>query len=724
MNDDGGDSEREVLTTPAKRFRRSMASTDLFGEAEDALSSLAIQKSRSDASILSSPVIDISHVSPAKLGVSPSKIEAAAVDKERRGTAGFWIARMPLKLVLSGDNCGKAAHQAEQLLKNGKLENAGVRRLRRHMELRGMAMRLQKASLQQLTQDEASELITEVLKAGVEIPVHTKVEFIKFRAEPFWQAILSNENTTKSIIRLLDMFCPWQNKKLGHAFDFKEPILADAGMTDHSVSEALIFEFWSSQLASILANTSTLNLERAFEFANALLNRWIIPEDADIGTLTAKVYMESRKACKAFLYLKDPVLRMDTDITVWKDIRFIDELAHETTKPPSVFSIFGQALQESIEMRTTLGQISRKLTSLLQKGPKIIKEFAKFKSEPHSPSVDMAKRLEETFSELPLMQTFFIPGMLEEFEACAAETLCSSSNKLVADVEEGEEIPSELLIAYQRAIQAALGTLPSRDDIRRLATKVNFAKDKIGFASMITDMKSLIERYISGEHDMVDNITNLLSKCKSDDIIKDCGDKLKELIEHILTSMKSEDMAASKPNAALNLLDSIVLVVDKRGELFESTFLSAAKQISQAHAYLEKMPNAEELSQETALHPTNQGNLTGAFRVLSKLEVHLKKLGKFEKRAGSDLIKEQAAKIQKEAKAFAKKVMSFLEDTVESSLKVIEDFFSSAEASTWKEEVKEGMEIEVIGEIASRTILKFNHTDLFGKAKASREVVL
>lgn len=91
----------------------------------------------------------IASASSASKAASASKASPAAakpappIHAEKRGTAGIWIHRLPLESILEGSSHANPVRHAEQLM--SRLDEVQQRRLRTHLNLRDVAMKLWRA---------------------------------------------------------------------------------------------------------------------------------------------------------------------------------------------------------------------------------------------------------------------------------------------------------------------------------------------------------------------------------------------------------------------------------------------------------------------------------------------------------------------------------------------------------------------------------------------------
>ena len=89
---------------------------------------------------------------------------------------------------------------------------------------------------------------------------------------------------------------------------------------------------------------------------------------AVIGALTAEVYLQARKACACLLVIRETVLRLGLDLTVWKDVKAIDTASGDTSNI-SEFSVIGQAIHASIEFKVSVANLVKRHVHLTQQTP-------------------------------------------------------------------------------------------------------------------------------------------------------------------------------------------------------------------------------------------------------------------------------------------------------------------------------------------------------------------
>ena len=194
--------------------------------------------------------------------------------------------------------------------------------------------------MQAITQRDLEDIIHDLHIAGVTLPIATNMEF-KYKARGIWATITTSKEdevvVQDSIRKTLMMFLPWPLKQ--QTFSYSEPLLCDVGLASHSIADAVLHELFG-KFTEVLGCDTEINGAVVNAFCEELLLRWVLPEEAEISDDVAKVYMDSRRMAKVILMLRDPCIRPDTEVVVFKDAKLTDEAALQTTATACVFSMW------------------------------------------------------------------------------------------------------------------------------------------------------------------------------------------------------------------------------------------------------------------------------------------------------------------------------------------------------------------------------------------------
>ena len=326
----------DEATTPKKRF---------------VVKSSAMEEATTEQVVFCSPTLKrgTSRIFSSPRGKVQVQELVADPEANKRGTAGFWIARMCLTAILSGDACGNAHRHSNDMLKGEKLDATSRRRLMQHLALREKCMKLWPGTIDTLAYEDVAAVVDDLGKVLQEFPVVTNMALLKYAAKTHWNSLEEAAITEASAVlhfnALLDAFAPWAISGDESTFKFTAPQLPAVGLADDSIADAICFEL-VGHVAKYVGDCSEQMQVLTKVFCEQLLKKWVLAEDAEIGREATRVYNECRRFCKVLLFLRDPQLREHTEAAVLKDCKAIDDATLDTSGVASPFSIIGLALHD------------------------------------------------------------------------------------------------------------------------------------------------------------------------------------------------------------------------------------------------------------------------------------------------------------------------------------------------------------------------------------------
>jgi hypothetical protein len=230
------------------------------------------------------------------------------------------------------------------------------------------ALKLWPGTIAGLPVEEVKEHVQALQKAGVQFPLATNMLLLKHHAQPHFSCIeeaeTSEELARKSIVRVLDVFKPWDENG-NQAFDFEKPKLSAVGLAARSVADAIVYELFASNVAKWFGSARGTTANKLVLFCTELLEKWILPEHVEIDDAVADVYQKCRRASKVILFLEDAVVREGLTVNIIKDAKLVDEGAAHTDQDQTVFSVLGLALHEDTELNKALQGVVKASSILL-----------------------------------------------------------------------------------------------------------------------------------------------------------------------------------------------------------------------------------------------------------------------------------------------------------------------------------------------------------------------
>ena len=114
----------------------------------------------------------------------------------RKGTCGYYIARLNPEKILAGDGCIQSFNAAEAILP--RLDPHQRRVLNDHLAIRAVCVKMWAANMSAYTKEDLIDDYRKVIKARVKMRSPTKVDVIRFIYGPVWNDIPKQSSTAQS----------------------------------------------------------------------------------------------------------------------------------------------------------------------------------------------------------------------------------------------------------------------------------------------------------------------------------------------------------------------------------------------------------------------------------------------------------------------------------------------------------------------------------------------
>lgn len=524
----------------------------------------------------------ISPVKPSYRAVSPPgkvtsvhspgpALSPPAQPEPQRGTASFWIVRMKLATILSGEACNAAKSQALKLLPK-LTDDAQVRRLREHLALRERALRFIPDAVPPLSSypgQEVAEDIDAFIKAGVDLPLCTKMAIFRYHAGPMWDTVLredpgvAGEKDQIAVIKqLLRMHILWLDGKSSE-FNHRDPRLVDIGLTDHSLADVVLHEFWSTKVCKMISTGAQSGM--LVTFCEMLLDEWVLTEEAIIGEECAQMFLDSKRVAYVLLQLLGGAITANTSPEVFSDASEIEQASFLTEGDPSLFTTVGQSINESVALKGVLQALSQSSKTMIARAPILTKQMAALEKMPKQPSQQLCAHLKQMFDELPDQATTLIDGATDEYEAMALSFATETATSLLDDFDKGDTTllgdggSGAILGDYRDLFKSILQAIPTEDSLRRIAKRISAALSASKAFDTMNKISACIDDFIATKTPPPDELILMLRPVAQDSVSTTCVLKFEALADHLCAQLAPRDLQADQLPAELQLLNAVLM---------------------------------------------------------------------------------------------------------------------------------------------------------------------
>ena len=489
-------------------------------------------------------------------------------DSHQRKTAGFWISKLDLATILEGDSCGKSARWARELLAAGTLDATQTRRLRAHMGLRDAAMRLWPGSICKRRISEIHEDLDMLIASGTVIPVTTRMHVLRASAGVHWKSltddVFETSRCAKAIDQLLLMYQPWGSESQTE-FDHKEPRLHLVGLDDQSVGQALQYEIVATYLVPWIESCDKDSKDLIQLFAERMVLKWQMPEDAEVGMHTFAKFIELRQFCRVATLLHNPVFTQATDMRVFDDFEKMVQASGQTSKEPTILSMVGQSWSGSSAHNVLWAKIAKALPAMKAKGAIIVKSWHKL-DEMLKP--DMATETFQHFvkgllEDIPAYSSLLAPGFLDEYEAYLVNATTDSVKAILATADSNQkENRHQVLTSAAAALKVLTTTSPTNEEVRRLSRDVGQALSQASMTKTVDEVIAHMTKCTAGEEDLGPSILGTLHRTKQGERTGNLQTRVSDLAEHVGGQLMECDIKGNALSARADFLAKLVQWVD------------------------------------------------------------------------------------------------------------------------------------------------------------------
>jgi hypothetical protein len=286
--------------------------------------------------------------------------------------------------------------------------------------LRQTALKFSPNKLASLSAAELLESAQKLVKAGVEFPQQMKMEIVRWYARDSWDSItdpkVSDERLDVGIRELLERFLPWAAADQAD-FDFGAPRLAQVGLTEGQMVEAMVQECWAAHVVTWFVDADAAQDRKVQRWCELLLQSWVLTEEDDVSNGVAEQLLTIRRLCKVLTFLLDPIVKADTDPNIVQDVEVLERSALLTTAGVDLFVLVGQAIQGAASWRARLGGLS-KVAKHLETGLGVLtKSLQELHAAAHGgPCKRLTDQLLRMCDELVEFRALLKGGQLDSYE--------------------------------------------------------------------------------------------------------------------------------------------------------------------------------------------------------------------------------------------------------------------------------------------------------------------
>lgn len=417
--------------------------------------------------------------------------------------------------------CAKAQPQADRLptkLKDG----VQVRRLKEHLALRERALEFTPDAAPPLSsypEKEVHEDVDALLKSGVVLPICTKMAIFKYHATPIWDKactdseVIDEQQRKACIKQLLHMHALFTD---GPPVDFnhRSPRLVDMGLTDQSLAEAVLHEFWSTKMCAMISACSASGGLAAL--CEMLLQEWVLTMDVGIGEASAQMFLDSKRVAQVLLQLLGGAIMANTSSEVFADAATIEEASFITEGTASLFTTVGQSINESASLKGVLQTLPKSSKTMIARAPALAKQMAALATMTKEPSKALCVHLKEMFDDLPSVSATLVAGATDEYEAMALKFATDTANTLLDAIEKGDTTSladsdfGAMLNDYRDLFKMILAAIPTDDILRRVSTRISTALSSNKAADQINKIINSIDNFIATKKPSPEELTEML----------------------------------------------------------------------------------------------------------------------------------------------------------------------------------------------------------------------
>lgn len=432
--------------------------------------------------------------------------------------------------------------------------------------MREQCLLLWPGEIDEHTPKEVHEAADRITKAGCALPIQVRMTLLAYHSKPLWKSLRSGhapsitiDEIQTTIDTLLQMYKPWADPE-NNECNFKQPLWASIGLSDASMSEALMHEMWSKEICQWLAEGSAAD-ETITAFCEKLSSQWKLPFDIDIGDATASTFLDCKRVCRALLTLYNPTATADSNKKAYQDAKLIEEAALRTEDGPTLLSLVGQSLNESIVWKSRLSDISKAATFMIQHVPQLVQQLTDLGNFSDEPSIELAAHLTSMLEALPTYLATLVAGSTDEFEAAILKKTISSGTRLAELAEDAkvadDEKLSGLLKVFRELFQNFMQIILVNDELRRIAKRLASSLSTRKAATHMDILMVMIHEHMKG----IDKTMELEASLKvtSKHSLSTLGaEKLRGLFDFLASQVTASDMQASQTPPKFALIKTVV----------------------------------------------------------------------------------------------------------------------------------------------------------------------
>ncbi|CAK0866417.1 unnamed protein product, partial [Prorocentrum cordatum] len=573
-----------------------------------------------------------------------------ASDDPARGTAAFWIVRLPLDRTLSGDALNKAKWQAEQLLNKRTLDGHQRRRLRAHLDLRDTAMNFWLSRIDDRSLEDLAADAEKLAAVNVALCANTKMTITRKAAKDSWAMLKCTkqhdataiENASECVLQVLR---PWRSP--GQVtFEVSHPCMAAAGLSDQSVAEAVVHEVWANNICELIPDDGVKrdHLETLMQTMEKL---WDMPVDAVIGDKAATAFVESMSAKSALTYVPNPEITLDFDTDILDTIRELHAASLKTSGESSVFSAVGLAIKNDVWWATKFNA-ALNATKVPDAFWKEASNFARLKV-------------------VTVADHFLRIGTREELRANGNE----------------ERLAFE---ALSPLIKAAVVAFPSDDHLRNAARCIRDAVNHLSNQDQIIDLTTLADTLVADGTD--EAAESLLAKADSmsQKALQGNHEAFRSALEFVSASLTMDEIVRGESSVKLKIPCNFSKAFSK--EMPEhAKIYNAALECSQALRRLEAIEsNKDAVGPGGMPSPKFENELTQTVRSKLGLKSMLSELPADSLKGCRAEVDDLVARVEKTRDSLAHEVVEKYAMKADSSKQNVQDLIKFAAVEEWMEQ--------------------------------------
>ncbi|CAK0867661.1 unnamed protein product, partial [Prorocentrum cordatum] len=364
----------------------------------------------------------------------------------KKGTADYWIAKLPIRQVAAGKRLGSEYNQAK-LLHNKLPVGDDRNRLAAHMKLYDRAMQFVPGSMEKLSDQDFQESCQVFESSGLHFLLVTHMEILRRKTQPCWDEFEKAPREVHGqhcLRRALGMLQLWQQKD-GSEFQWANPRLIDMDLVTPELTEAFQNLVFGDHLVKWIGAGEEKE-PLVLEFAHAVIEAWELPTDAHIADEAAQVLVDAQRAVGVLRYISDQNISHNTDIALFDDVKAMEQARLMT------------AARKNDQMKTHAPKVSQ-----------FLRDFQKH--EAPTPTKAFLALAKSAVGELPFLRAALAPGAADELESVAMNKLAHAVQHWTRGgagqpkggaISEGE---LELMSAYKALLAEAADSRPSFENL-------------------------------------------------------------------------------------------------------------------------------------------------------------------------------------------------------------------------------------------------------------------